>query len=266
MKIRYRPLLICLASVCLVFTLGCPSGNNNGPVPGETRTFDGIEFQWCPSGTYVMGSPQGEEGHDSDETQHQVTISHGFWLGKYEVTQSQWESVMGSNPSLFPGANRPVEAVSWEDVQDFIAALNTGKGGAAEYRLPTESEWEYACRAGTTSRFYWGEDSDETTIDSHAWYNGNSSAETHAVGEKLPNVWGLYDISGNVFEWCQDRYGPYPSGPVTDPQGPSSGILRVARGGSWAHVPSACRSAERLSAPVDVQFSDIGLRLVRNAD
>jgi formylglycine-generating enzyme required for sulfatase activity len=245
---------------------GCPLGLQN-PLPGTTRIFHGIEFQWCPAGAFTMGSPANEVGRDADETQHQVTLRDGFWLSRFEVTQSQWERVMGNNPSDFSGADRPVEMVSWEDVQEFLAELNSGFGfGGGEFRLPTEAEWEYACRAGTATRFYWGDDLDETAIDDYAWYADNSGTETQLVGGKLPNAWGLYDMSGNVYEWCQDWYDDYPDWPLNDPEGPEDGFDRVARGGGFDVQPSGVRSACRPHLPPDFHDYAYGFRLLRTAD
>ncbi len=250
-----------LVVLCLEW-VGCP------PQPGDTQVFDGIEFQWCPPGTFTMGSPGSEAGHNEDEEpQHTVTLTRGFWLGKYEVTQAQWERAMGDNPSEFQNSGRPVEMVSWEDVQEFIAELNSATlFGATPYRLPTEAEWEYACRAGTTARYYWGNDLNETDIDSYAWHRGNSGDETHAVGQKLPNVWGLYDMSGNVSEWCQDWFDDYPDWPLTDPQGPDSGGRRVTRGAAWDYRAEFARSADRNSNTPDSRFGDYGFRLLRTQD
>jgi formylglycine-generating enzyme required for sulfatase activity len=244
--------------------MGCPAA---GPAPGETQIFDGIEFVWIPAGTFTMGSPADEVGRNPDETQHQVRISQGSWLGKYEVTQAQWIAVMGSNPSNFINAIHPVENVSWLDAQIFIATLNASKAGfGGPYRLPTESEWERAYRAGTTTRFYWGDDPTETDIDDYAWYTSNSGGETHDVGEKLPNGWGLYDMAGNVSEWCQDWFDTYPAGPVTDPQGPSSGTRRVLRGGAWNFSPGDCRAALRFGFSPIGGGVNIGFRLLRTQD
>jgi formylglycine-generating enzyme required for sulfatase activity len=215
-----------------------------------------------------MGSPDSEAGRFTNETQHQVTISQGFWLGKYEVTQAQWVAGMGSNPSDFPGNLRPVDKVSWDDVQDYLAALNAKKGTTGgPYWLPTEAEWEYACRAGTTTRFYWGEDPTESAITNYAWYEDNANSEPHNAGTKLPNGWGLYDMSGNVYEWCQDWYEEdYPAGPVTDPEGPATGTDRVLRGGAWDTDLGGCRSAFRLYSSPDGSGNSIGFRLLRTAD
>ena len=217
-----------------------------------------LELVWIPPGEFLMGSPDGERGRDGDEgSQHRVRITKGFWMGKYEVTQKQWETVMGHNPSRFKGdGRRPVESVSWDDCQEFLKKLNS-RASSPGFRLPTEAEWEYACRAGTTTRFYWGDHSDSA----HAWYRDNSGRHPHPVGEKKPNAWGLYDMSGNVWEWCHDRYGNYSPKPVTDPRGPSSGSNRVLRGGSWTNYARYCRSSNRLRLTASNQYNIVGVRL-----
>ena len=256
---KYKIVLVLAVTLVGVGVLsGCPFGLR----AGATRTFHGMKFQWCPAGTFTMGSPADEEGRRDNEAPHRVTLTQGYWLGAYEVTQSEWEDVMGDNPADFPGANRPVEMVSWEDVQDFLAELNAGIG-AGKFRLPTEAEWEYACRAGTTTRFHWGEDPDETEIDDFAWYDGNSADETHPVGGKMPNAWGLYDMNSNVFEWCQDWHDSYPEWPLTDPTGPEDGARRVLRGGAFDASPNNCRSAFRNSNDPDSRFGDYGFRILR---
>ena len=224
--------------------------------PDETRTFDGIEFVGIPAGEFQMGSTSSEA--DSDEQPvTQVRITRGFWMGKYEVTQAQWEAVMGSNPSHFTncGGDCPVEGVSWEDVQEFIGKLNARSGGRP-YRLPTEAEWEYAARAGTTEDRY-------GDLDEIAWCRSNSGRTTHPVGEKAANAWGLHDMLGNVWEWVQDWYGRYPGGSVTDPTGPASGSGRVFRGGSWADFAGRCRSAFRYGISPGDRDGSLGFRLLR---
>ena len=228
---------------------------------GETWTSPlGMEFVGVPAGSFVMGSPEDEAGRDSDEVQHEVRISRGFWMGKYEVTQGEWEGVMGGNPSYFRecGARCPVEWVSWDDVQEFIRRLNEQESGSGYvYRLPTEAEWEYAARAGTTGARY-GE------LDEIAWYSDNSGGTTHPVGQKGANAWGLHDMLGNVDEWTADRYGEYPSGAATDPQGPDTGSTWVGRGGSWGTIAWAVRSAYRDSlSPGRRASPHFGFRLVR---
>jgi formylglycine-generating enzyme required for sulfatase activity len=222
----------------------------------------GMTFNLILPGTYTMGSPEVESGHSGDEIQHQVTLTQPFYLQTTEVTQGQWEAVMGNNPSYFTdcGNDCPVEQVSWEDAQDFIAALNDL--GEGTYRLPTEAEWEYAARAGSTTAFANG-DFSLNNLDAMGWYDGNSGDTTHTVAQKQPNAWGLYDMHGNVLEWCQDRYGNYPSGSVTDPQGPSSGSARVVRGGCWGSHAEYCSSANRgRLMPGGNGGSNSGLRLV----
>ena len=220
------------------------------PLPGEVK----MEFVWIEPGTFRMGSLASEEGRSSDEGPvYGVTISKGFWLGKYEVMQGEWESVMGRNPSDYTGdARRPVETISWNDVQEFIAKLNDAAGSDV-YRLPSEAEWEYACRAGTTTRWSLGDDDgdDERLLGNYAWYHGNSgnnsSSGPKVVGGKLPNGWGLYDMHGNVWEWVQDWYGEsyYNDSPRVDPPGPTSGSYRVIRGGYFNYAARNVRSAYR---------------------
>jgi formylglycine-generating enzyme required for sulfatase activity len=224
-----------------------------------------LEMVWMPPGDFMMGSPASEAGRHEDEIQHRVKLTKGFWMGKCEVTQELWEKVMGSTPSTaHTGAHFPVQMVSWNNCQKFIGKLNSmmPQGG---FRLPTEAEWEYACRAGTTTRFCSGDNG--SSLDSVAWYSGtatNTYPLTHPVGEKNANAWGLHDMHGNVWEWCQDWYGDYPSGVVTDPSGPSSGTKRVARGGAWGRAPELCRSASRVvKAEPDYSSGLIGFRLVR---
>ncbi|MDD2717294.1 MAG: SUMF1/EgtB/PvdO family nonheme iron enzyme [Candidatus Wallbacteria bacterium] len=234
---------------------------SDGHNTGETMTLNltgevTMDFVWVPSGSFTMGSPDSETGRTTSEVQHTVNITKGFWLGKYEVTQSQWQAVTGRNPSHFSGyPNRPVEEVSWNDCQSFITSLN-GKG-IGTFRLPNEAEWEYACRAGSTSAYYWGTNPDEK----YMWYN-STSGSTHDVGGKLPNTWGLYDMSGNVWEWCNDRYGMYNSSIQNDPQGPSTGSYFVSRGGSFYHADYYSRSAYRGNY-VSTYYNDfLGLRIV----
>ena len=237
-----------------------PSEDPSSRTGGATEGVSGpMEFVRIPAGSFLMGSPEDEQDRNSDETQHGVTISQGFWMGKYEVTQGQWEAVMGSNPSRYSrcGPRCPVETVSWDDVQQFIARLNARESGSGyRYRLPTEAEWEYAARAGTTGARH-GE------LDATAWYRGNSGGTPHPVGGKGANAWGLHDMLGNVWECTADWYGNYPSGAVTDPTGPSRGSRRVRRGGSWADYARYVRSAGRVSSAPGLRYSTLGFRLVR---
>ena len=199
----------------------------------------------------------------SEKPVHTVRLTQAFYLGKYEVTQGQWQAVMGKNPSQFTGdANRPVEQVSWDDVQEFIRRLNAREGGA-QYRLPTEAEWEYAARAGSTTAYSFGNDARQ--LGEYAWYRDNAGGKTHPVGQKKPNAWGLHDMYGNVWEWVQDWYADYAAGSAVNPAGPSSGSGRVIRGGSWGAGAGYCRSAYRgRDAPGD-RDGDLGFRLLRTA-
>lgn len=230
-----------------------------------TSPSTGMEFVLIPSGKFIKRSPSKEGGgYDQENPIHEVIIRTPFYMGKYPVTQKQWERVMGSNPSKFKGENRPVESISWNDVQDFIEKLNE-KDRTGDYRLPSESEWEYACRAGTTTSYSFGDD--ESKFNEYGWYSGNADSKTHPVGQKKPNPWGLYDMHGNVGEWVQDLYhenygdafahgSPFVSGVFT------SGIYR---GGSWAHEDYFCRSAVRDLSGQNESHNFLGFRVVREA-
>ncbi len=201
-----------------------------------------MNFVWVEPGTFLMGSPfeAPEYRYAAERPQHQVEITEGFYLGKYEITQEQWQAVMGRNPSYRPGADRPVEQFTWEAVQTFVHRLNQAAGDSL-YRLPTEAEWEYAARAATTTRWSFGDD--ESRLVNHAWYLSNNDPEgPKEVGLKQPNPWGLHDMHGNVWEWVQDWHGDYSSASQVDPAGPASGTHRVVRGGLFnGHVRSAFR-------------------------
>ena len=198
-----------------------------------------------------MGRPPNEAGQGG-KPQHQVTLTKGFWMGVYQVTQAQWQAVMGSTPSRFKGDSVPVEQISWDDAVAFCKALS--RKDRKSYRLPAEAEWEYACRAGTTAPFHFG----ATISTNQANYDGNSTygngkkgvyrRKTTPVGSFLPNAWGLYDMHGNIWEWCQDWCGDYPKGNLTDPKGPYKSEIRVFRGGGWCHNAGVCRSASRAEA------------------
>jgi formylglycine-generating enzyme required for sulfatase activity len=244
-----------------------PAAGGAAPVGRTLAVADGVEMRFVriAPGTFVRGSPSTEPGRDRDEgPAHEVTITRAFHLGVHEVTQAQWTAVMGSNPAVFrrgPDApRRPVESVSWEDCQRFIARLNAR--GVGRFRLPTEAEWEYAARAGSTTRFPWGDDPKEYITHAHAWANSRSYAITHPVGAKPPNAWGLHDLHGNVWEWCSDWYGPYVEGPQRDPAGPVAGRERVFRGGSWYDFPVSLRSANRHRHVPEGRYTAVGLRLV----
>jgi formylglycine-generating enzyme required for sulfatase activity len=228
---------------------------------------EGMEFATIPSGSFEMGAPAGEVGSDPDEIPvHTVTFDYSFEMMTTEVTQSIWHDVMGDYPSWFNGSDFPVESVSWEDCQDFVEAMNSRYPGY-EFRLPTEAEWEYCCRAGTTTRFYWGDDPDYSQIGEYEWYWENSGSTTHAVGQKVANDWGLYDMCGNVFEWCEDWYHSDYTGAPSDgsPWLTPEGSYRVTRGGCWYFDPQFCRSAGRFSFDPAGYDDCLGLRLVRSA-
>jgi formylglycine-generating enzyme required for sulfatase activity/uncharacterized membrane protein YhaH (DUF805 family) len=225
----------------------------------------GAKFVLIPAGTFMMGSPASEEERSISETQHQVTISKPFYMQTTPVTQEQWKRVMGHNPAFFTSwftkdDDHPVERVSWNDVQEFIGKFNE-LDGTDKYRLPTEAQWEYAARAGTTTMFNTG--NSEEDLSRAGWYHKNSGKQTQQVGEKTPNAWGLYDMHGNVLEWCQDWKGDYSASSVTDPEGPSSGSYRIVRGGAYCYGPILCRSAYRNDAAPSHYSPDMGFRLIR---
>jgi formylglycine-generating enzyme required for sulfatase activity len=226
----------------------------------------GMSFVLIPAGSFTMGSPTSEPGRYDNEQQHRVTISKHFYLQTTEVTQKQWKQVMGSNPSSFKdcGDDCPVDSVSWNDAQEFIQKLNQMESGA-KYRLPTEAEWEYACRAGSKGRFYFGDE--EAKLGEYAWYGGNSGGKTHPVGKKKPNDWGLYDMYGNVFEWVEDDYHESYTGVLYDERAwidSPRGSYRVIRGGGWSLDARYCRSATRLRYRPDIRDYDLGFRLSRS--
>ena len=226
---------------------------------GNSIIFPDGSYQmvYVSGGTFNMGSNDSDAESD-EKPVHSVSVS-SFYIGETEVTQALWKAVMGNNPSYFKGDNLPVESVSWSDCQEFIRKLNSATGKT--FRLPTEAEWEFAARGGDSSRGY--KYSGSNTIDNVAWYDGNSSSKTHAVGTKQANELGLYDMSGNVWEWCSDWYGDYSSSSQTNPKGPSSGSFRVDRGGGWFDYEGLCRVPLRNYFDPDCSNYDLGLRLVR---
>ncbi len=248
-------------------------GVGSGRVSGDESTFalpNGatMDFVWIESGTFLMGSPSSERGR-SDGPQHEVTLTQGYWLGQYEITQGQWEAVMETRPwsgESFVQANpsHPAVYISWDDVQAFVARLNEAAGSAV-YRLPTEAEWEYASRAGTTTRWSFGDD--EGDLGDYAWYIDNAwdagLEYAQPVGTKLPNPWGLYDMHGNVWEWVQDWYGEYGSDALVDPRGPSGGHVRVIRGGDFDNDARYARSAIRGLYSPGGRYGRVGARLLR---
>jgi uncharacterized protein (TIGR02996 family) len=233
----------------------------------------GMRFACIPPGTFLMGSPPTEKERNDDETQHRVTLTKGYFLAVYPVTQAQWQKVMGNNPSDFKGDDLPVEQVSWEDCREFCQKLSERDG--KQYRLPTEAHWEYACRAGTTTPFYFGEtiSTDQANYNGDDVYGAGKEGEyrykSTPVGSFPPNAWGLYDLHGNVEEWCACwayRIRDYETGDITDPVGPSSGEYRMLRGGSWYQIPSKCRSAYRCKASPGYRHQLVGFRLCLDLD
>ena len=244
-----------------------PSTGSGQAQPAKEITLDlgnnvTLKLAIIPSGKFMMGSPETEMDRFADEgPQHEVTISKPFYMGATEVTQEQYEAVMSKNPSNFKGAQNPVEQMSWDDAVEFCKKLSAKTGKSVT--LPTEAQWEYACRAGSKTRFYYGDDNDYTNLGDYAWYGKNSDNKTHPVGQKKPNAWGLYDMNGNVWQYCSDWYADsYANANKTDPTGPASGAHRVVRGGSWINGPFSCRSAYRAGAPPDERSSNIGFRVV----
>ena len=250
-----------------------PLTENAPPKPPEpyTNSLD-MKFVWISPGNFMMGSPKEEKERVANETQHKVTLTKGFYMGVYTVTQEEWQAVMGKNPSMSKGKrnpkgekNLPVEMVSWNDCQEFIKKLR--EKDKKLYRLPSEAEWEYACRAGTKTPFHFG----ETISTDQANYNGNFTygtgkkgvdrEKTTPVGSFPANAWGLHDMHGNVLQWCQDWYGDYPQKDIVDPQGPENGEVRVLRGGSWYIYPGRCRSACRGRDEPAVRSHIVGFRL-----
>ena len=284
-------LVITLVMVFVI--LGCSTEPVNAQASKELTNSIGMKLVLIPKGTFQMGSPPSEEGSQDNERQHEVTLTEDYYLGAFEVTQSQYQKVMGNNPSNFQGdkiaerhpqtgrvvkevdsSSHPVEKVSWEDAVEFckrLSDLPEEKKASRVYRLPTEAEWEYACRAGSKTAYSFGVSSQ--SLGDYAWFGNNSGSKeldsdalwakmkknpqeyadtllsagcaTHPVRDKKPNAWGLYDMHGNVWEWCSDWYGDYPKGAVSDPTGPREGSLRVFRGGSWRNEAAFCRSAYR---------------------
>ncbi len=219
-----------------------------------------LELVKVEAGSFTMGSPKDEKGRYNDETQHRVTLTQDYWMGKYAVTQAQWTAVMGDNPSFFEkGRNYPVKSVSWDDAMAFCTKLNQLKLAPSGFRfdLPTEAQWEYAARGGRRSQGFVYSGSDD--LDEVAWY-GNADLTPHPIGQKKPNELGLFDMSGNVWEWCRDWYAKY-DGDATDPAGPKSGWFRVGRGGSWCNDASDCRVAGRFWRSPSGCLNGLGFRV-----
>lgn len=265
-----RPVSIFLSSLFILGMIQL-SSQTYAQFPKTITNSIGMKLVLIPKGTFMMGSPASEQGlNQDDETQYEVTISEDYYLAVFEVTRGQYEKVMGTNPSYFQkrvigksdSLMYPVEQVSWEDAVEFckkLSELPEEKNAGRVYRLPTEAEWEYACRAGSKAAYSFG--ANLKTLGDYAWFGENSGSQTHPVGEKKANAWGLYDMHGNVWEWCSDWYDKYPNGSVSDPSGPSEGSRRVYRGGSWFLDAADCRSANRYGFDPSYRNFNVGFRV-----
>lgn len=264
-----------ITAALLVFLLLAPGNLGHAEtiqLPGSVP----LEMKWLSAGSFWMGAYVDEQdSHENEFPQHRVTLSHGFWIGTCEVTKAQWQAVMGTTPwkgreFVSQSPDSPAVYISWNDAHAFVHKLNEMKlPGGRIFRLPTEAEWEYACRAGTRTRFFWGDDPHHDDIDQYAWTRTTvlltDQKYARPVGLKKPNPWGLFDMSGNVKEWCQDWMGPYSAQPVTDPTGPSTGKQRVRRGGNWTSTGGKSRSARRSRVDPGDRMTDLGFRLAASA-
>jgi formylglycine-generating enzyme required for sulfatase activity len=236
-------------------------------VPVAFENGIGMRFVLIPAGTFQMGSSTTEEGREEDEVQHEVVLTKPYYVQVTEVTNAQYRTWKGDHDSgsyedqTLSGDQQPVVRVSWDDAKGYADWLSGQEEGRA-YRLPTEAEWEYACRGWTSTRFSYGDDPGYTNLTNYAWYGDNSGGTTHPVGQKLPNPLGLYDMHGNVWEWCQDWFGGYAGGIALDPQGPGTGSARVIRGGCWGYIARGCRSAYRFYIPPEDRGHSLGFRAV----
>ncbi len=251
-------LFLLLSNSCLVAS-GQPA-----KLPQSYTNSIGISFVLVPAGSFQMGAHEFEDGTSKEKPRHQVTISKPFYMSKYEVTQEQWQQVMGNNPSIHVGPTHPVDRISWNDSQAFIHRLNAREKTTA-YTLPTEAQWEYAARAGSETSYCYCDDPQGKKLIQYGWFVINSNNQSQPVGELKPNKWGIHDMHGNVQEWVQDYFDRkyYRKGPETDPRGPENGRKRVTRGGSWINPAYHCRSAARAYYSPDYIDNDIGFRLVR---
>lgn len=261
-------LLVCLAviGITTVTSLFVNTPKSDEGSPPQTVSVDlghgvTMEFVRIQPGSFRMGSAL-EVGKGDEAPVRKVTITRPFYMGKYEVTQEQWAALMGSNPSHFKGERLPVDRVRWNDAQTFQLKLRDKTGRTVS--LPTEAQWEYAARAGTDTRWDFGDS--ESLLGDYAWFAENAEERTHPVGQRKPNAWGLYDMYGNVQEWCMDGYAKYSQGNITDPQGPTSGDSRILRGGAWGDDYPMVRSSYRNAAGADDATPGTGLRLVMDID
>jgi len=268
-----KRLLVCLLLLMLLFAVWCED-STHGQQPGKSITNTiGMKFNKIPAGTFLMGSPETEKDRRDIEYQHKVTITKAFYMQTTEVTQGQWKAVMETEPwkgedDIKEGSNYPVTYVSLDEALAYCKKLSEKEG--KRYRLPTEAEWEYACRAGTKTTWSFG--NDEKVLGDYAWYAKNAyyadEQYAHQVGLKMPNPFGLFDMHGNVYEWCNDYYAKdyYKQSPEKDPTGPARGLTRVLRGGSWDYLARGTRSAHRNTHTADYRRNYDGFRLVRELD
>ena len=268
----YKKKILLIIVISILLSTGCasnyplitePLNPQDGFPASYIDPYLGVEFVLLPSGSFIMGSPEDEKGRDKDEgPAHEVFID-SFYLGKYEITQAQWKKVMGENSSYNKALSRlPVENVSWNEIQRFLRRLNKETG--INFRLPTEAEWEYACRAGTQSPFYSG--SNNIALNEYAWFYINAAGETHPVGTRMPNQWGLYDMHGNVSEYVGDGRRGYLHRKEHNPKGFSSAVKAIHRGGCWLYPAKLCRSANRMTYEKDIRSHIIGFRLSIDKD
>jgi len=261
-------LFLCLPVIlALVVFAGCMNVATDQALTttniGYVEAFSGIALARVPGGSFIMGSPEDEKGRDSSEGPSHTVHINAFYLGTCEITQGQWKKIMGDNPPAFKsGDTYPVENISWMDAQKFIRLLSKKSG--ISFRLPTEAEWEYACRAGTQTPFFSG--SDNETLLEYAWFDRNSGGETNPVAARLANKWGLFDMHGNVSEWVGDGRRGYLSREERNPQGPPTAHKAIHRGGAWLYPAYMCRSAKRITAPKDFRTHIIGLRVALDAN
>ncbi len=268
---RWRSVAVIAAILMIGLAIyGCrgrlnPTNTESQELPDRAPVnLDG--YVWIKPGTFMMGSPQNEPDRNDDETEHRVTLTEGFYLGEHEVTQAKYEEVMNSgNPSTFKGATLPVESVTWNEAIEYCRLLTQRDHASGklpddfEYTLPTEAQWEFACRADSKGAYCFGDD--ESQLEDYAWYEKNADAMTHPVGEKRCNDWRLFDMHGNVWEWCRDRYGDYSSASEENPVGPLKGSHRVYRGGCWGYFAWGCRSADRDWSEPGSRYGFFGFRV-----
>jgi formylglycine-generating enzyme required for sulfatase activity len=265
LQVRAVFMALCFVLSCIGFACTVPVAEVKVPQLKTHTNSIGMEFVLIPAGSFLRDEIEVVEKNKPMRFKPKVNISKPFYLGKYQVTQEQWQAVMGKNPAYFKGPRNPVETVSWDDVQEFIKRLNA-REKHNRYRLPTEMEWELAARGGKSTRYFFGES--PASMGEYAWFGDNAGRTTHPVGQKKPNPYGLYDVYGNVWEWVQDWYADKlpDDRELTDYRGPSRGVFRILRGGSWDENAEDCRSGLRVDFEPDDNNYDMGVRLVLSAE